>query len=147
MTTWNITIRGTVSEPAAMVAPTVVADSASQLTVTKGADPDNGGVHISSYDLRHSPNAATWMIIPSVGESYSIAGLAADTVYYVQTRAVNGVGLGPWSPVAVASTLSEAGVWSITDNGDGTASATGPGFSSTMTVTDNNDGTAIAQNA
>lgn len=90
--------------PAQMSAPSLVADSASQITATLAAAPDNGGAVITSYDLRYSTDEATWTTLTGITSPRAITGLASGTLYYVQSRAVNLAGNAAWSASASATT-------------------------------------------
>jgi len=96
------------SAPGQMAAPTLVVDSDTQITATLAADPADGGSPIASYDLRYSTDEATWTDVIGVTSPHVITGLAASTLYYVQTRAVNAVGAGAWSASATATTDAAA---------------------------------------
>lgn len=91
----STTVAATV--PAQMSAPTLTVDSASEITATLAADPDDGGSEILEYDLRYSTDEATWTEILDIESPWQIGGLTASTLYYVQTRAINAVGAGAWS--------------------------------------------------
>ena len=93
-----------VTVPAQMAAPSLVVDSATQITATKAADPGDGGSAITSYDLRYSTDQATWTESIGFTSPLAVTGLTASTLYYIQTRAVNGVGAGAWSASASATT-------------------------------------------
>ena len=91
---------------------TAVTGSPSSLEVSWQA-PDDGGSTITDYDLRYyqgvsdPADEADWVTanettgLPrtaTAATSWTITGLAANTFYRVQVRAVNAVGEGPWSP-------------------------------------------------
>lgn len=84
--------------PSALAAPTVTA-SATQLVASWSTPPSDGGSPVTSYDLRHSVQAAeTWTTVTGVTAPRTISTLVNGTTYEVQVRAVNAVGNGAWSP-------------------------------------------------
>ena len=101
---WSSTSVGIpVEAPGAPAAPTVAAD-VGELTVTWTTPADVGGSAITGYDVRHklssAPDiAANWTEAANTGDdlSHTISGLANDTQYDVQVRAVNAEGDGVWS--------------------------------------------------
>lgn len=92
--------------PGTMSAPSLAVDSSTQITATLAADPARNGADITSYDLRHSTDEATWTTVTGITSPHAITGLSAATLYYVQTRAVNSVGAGAWSASASDTTSS-----------------------------------------
>lgn len=74
----------------------------------RAAAPADGGSPITSYDLRWSTDQATWTTQTGIADPQTVSGLAASTTYYVQTRAVNAVGAGAWSPSGSAATQAAA---------------------------------------
>lgn len=102
-------ISGTITEvpdtvPAQMDPPTLAVNSDTQITATFASDPDDGGSPITSYDLQHSTDNATWTVEIGEVSPYAITGLTGGTLYYVQTRAVNAIGNGAWSTSAQDTT-------------------------------------------
>lgn len=93
-----------VTAPAPMIAPHVTAGSASHITVTLRMDPYDGGAPITSRDIRYSVDETNWTIVADVISPRAIMGLAAETEYFVQTRVVNEVGAGAWSPSVPVTT-------------------------------------------
>ena len=84
------------------------------LTVAWTTPEQTGGADISSYDLRYIESGAPdkadedWTVVDDAWTSgpltYTITGLAGDTQYDVQVRAVNAVGDGLWSGTENAAT-------------------------------------------
>ncbi len=90
--------------PGQMAAPAVASTGPSSLSVDRAADPADGGSAIASFDLRYSVDQASWTEVSGISDPEALTGLAADTTYFVQTRAVNAVGAAPWSASGSAST-------------------------------------------
>ena len=84
------------------------------LTVVWTAPAQPGGSDITSYDVRYIESGApdkadeNWTVVDDAWTSgpltYAITGLAGDTQYDVQVRAVNAVGDGLWSDTENAAT-------------------------------------------
>ena len=90
-----------------------------QLVVSWTAPVEMGEGDIVSYDLRHIAAVAdetvgsNWTVVEDAWSAsrrgsleYAITGLDADTRHDVQVRAVNSRRTGPWSGIAVGTTLS-----------------------------------------
>lgn len=100
--------------PAQMSAPTVTAVTGvngEEISVSRATAPSANGSPITSYDLRWDTDsgmgtATTVTDIIAVGEI--IDSLTAGTEYFVQTRANNAVGNGPWSSNGSATTTVAA---------------------------------------
>ncbi len=90
--------------PGQMSAPTVDPAGTTALTVDRAADPGDGGSPILSFDLRYSSDLSTWTTVTGIGDPETLTGLMENTTYYVQTRAENAVGVGPWSASGMAIT-------------------------------------------
>lgn len=101
---------GTSTVPAAMAAPSVAAVGATRMSVTPAAAPADGGTPITGYEARISTDGGTtW------GAAQAITGPAVASTYggftpgaanhVAQTRAVNSVGAGAWSPSSSAVTM------------------------------------------
>lgn len=105
------TVSPLLSEPGQMGQPAAAVISASQIDVTLAADPQDGGSPITLRELRYSLDQANWTVLSGLAaaETRSVQALAASTVYYFESRAINGVGPGAWSPVRMAMTESLAG--------------------------------------
>jgi len=101
--------------PAAMAAPTLTPGD-TQITVARAAAPSNGGSAITSYDARRSTDGTNWTTITGIGTSQALTGLVNGTAYQVQTRAVNAVGPGAWSPSATATPVAASGVTKLPAN-------------------------------
>ena len=92
--------------PALMTGATVTPADRS-LVVTWTA-PDQGTSAITGYELRYTDEDSrgardddNWTVVrslPATPLSYTITGLSPRGTYYVQVRAVNAVGAGPWIP-------------------------------------------------
>ena len=86
------------------------------LIVWWNAPSREGGSDITTYDLRYIETSAdetvdsNWTVVQDVWTTskgplrYALTGLAAETQYDLQVRAVNGVGDGPWSATATGTT-------------------------------------------
>ena len=97
----------------------VVTPGDEQIVVSWTAPKETGEGDIASYDLRHIPAVAdervdsnwtevedAWRATVGGRLEYAITGLAADTRYDVQVRAVDSERAGPWSMVLAGTTLS-----------------------------------------
>lgn len=126
----GITVKGAATAPARMDAPTLTVDSATQITAILAAETDDGGTAITSFDLRHSTDEATWSEVVGVTSPHAIPGLTPSTPCYVQTRAVNAVGNGAWSASAPATTSAATGhaFFDGFDQSDGTMLGTLPEY-------------------
>ncbi len=96
--------------PGTMSAPALAQISQTQLSVTRAAAPAPGAGPITSYDLRYSVDQSSWTTLTAIASPQTLSGLAAGTLYYVQTRAVNGFGPAAWSVSASLATVSAAPV-------------------------------------
>lgn len=105
ITTLRQSFGSSATVPSTMVAPALAQVDQSRLSVTRGASPLTGGSAILSYDLRFSTDQVTWTVVAGIAAVQQIAGLAAGTLYFVQTRAVNAVGPAGWSVSASLSTV------------------------------------------
>lgn len=97
-------ISGTVTlitVPAQMAAP-ALSSTATRITVTKAADPANGGSPITSYDFQYSTNGgSSWTVVAGFTSPQAQPGFTPGAAgMLVQERAVNIVGPGPWSASA-----------------------------------------------
>jgi len=93
--------------PGTMSAPAVTGASSTSVSVDRAAAPSDGGSAITSYDLRWSTDEATWTTVTGISDPQTVSSLAVWTNYYVQTRAVNGVGNGAWSLSGQGETLMD----------------------------------------
>ena len=84
-------------QPEPMAAPAVTASGAGGVLVARAAAPADNHAPILRYDLRHSTDGATWTEVTAIAELWTLTGLAAGIPCQVQTRAVNALGVGPWS--------------------------------------------------
>ncbi|WP_428516250.1 fibronectin type III domain-containing protein [Roseovarius sp.] len=126
--------------PAQMAAPTVTATSATEISVDLATAPDDGGSEITGYDLRWSTNQADWTTLLDIADPQTIDELTAETEYFVQTRAVNAVGPGPWSASGSDTTDAVAATLTITNfsysrNADGVAPTITANAAATGTTT------------
>lgn len=126
----DVTLTGTVAAgtamaPAAMAAPTVTT-TATRITITKAADPSNGGSPITDYDYRTSTDGgSTWSAWSALASPQTVAGFTpGSTTVRAQTRANNAVGKG------ATGTAASATMKVVTFVGYANASGTG----STMTI-------------
>lgn len=93
--------------PDQMAQPSLSSDPQSgsdSIVVDLAAAPGDGGSPITRFDLRYSTDDATWTELGSVANPETLGGLSSGTTYFVQTRAVNANGPGPWSTSATAAT-------------------------------------------
>ncbi len=104
----SATTASAATAPAQMGAPEVSVVSETELSVSRAAAPADGGSAILSYDLRYSVDEAAWTVVAGIAEPQPIGGLSGGTSYFVQTRAVNAVGAGPWSDSTSATTATGA---------------------------------------
>ncbi len=91
--------------PGTMATPTLYAGP-EQLVATWTVPTDNGGSEITAYHLRHREDGSgSWEIITEgidgTSTSHVISDLINGAIYQVQTRAVNAVGAGDWSEIAM----------------------------------------------
>ena len=100
----GLDVRGVATVPSQMAAPTLAQTTRTALSVTLAADPYNGGSAITSRDWRYSVDQSIWTTVTGVSTG-SQASLVAGTGYFFQTRAVNGIGAGPWSASANKDTV------------------------------------------
>ena len=109
----TVTVRDDDTEaPAAPDAPSVSAASVTSLSVTWPA-PDNAGPAITDYDYRYRTTSpqGEWMEVTDTtvtALSATIAGLAENTSYDVQVRAINDEGTGGWSASGSGATDADA---------------------------------------
>lgn len=94
--------------PSQMAAPAVSSASDTSISVDRAAAPANNNAAITSYDLRWSTDESTWTTVTGITDPKTITGLTISTLYYVQTRAVNGFGAGAWSTSGSATTAGDA---------------------------------------
>ncbi len=120
--------------PTAPGAPTVTAAAATATTLTVNwSAPADGGSPISSYELRYIESEASeradehWTLQRGLSAGAPLAtvltGLTDGVSYDIQARAVNAVGVGPWSATRTAVT---------TDHGDTRGEATPLALESSM---------------
>src|SRR6478736_1502469 len=90
-------------------APSLSGITPTGLTVTWGA-PYNGGSAITGYDVQWATDSGFTQNVGSVavfsGLQTTLSGLTPGATYWVRTRAVNGMGPGPWSAAATSTTLT-----------------------------------------
>jgi len=101
---------GSATAPAAMAAPAMIAASATRLTVTPAAAPADGGSAITGYEVRFSADGGTtWgaaVAITGPGAAQTYTGFTSGAANQVsQTRAINAIGPGAWSPSSSAVTM------------------------------------------
>ena len=99
-------------------APTIgsVTSEMDSLAISWAPPLGDGFSAITAYDLRYIETSAdetvdsNWTVVQDVWTTskgplrYALTGLAAETQYDLQVRAVNGVGDGPWSATATGTT-------------------------------------------
>lgn len=126
--------------PGTMAAPAVAGTGSSVLTVDRAVAPPDGGSPITGYEMRWSTDQATWTVGSMTTTPDTITGLSASTLYYVQTRALNAVGPGAWSPSGSATTQAAGDVTAPVLTAP-TATATGPTSADLTVTTDEGNGT------
>ena len=94
------------SVPAQMSAPILSATGSISISVALGPVSGDGGSAITSFDLRYSTDQANWTEMLDIADPEDLTGLLASTQYFVETRATNANGDGPWSQAASISTLA-----------------------------------------
>lgn len=94
--------------PDQMSAPTGTAASSTSISWDRAAAPAANNSAITSYDLRYSTDESTWTTVTGITDPQTVSSLTAETLYYAQTRAVNGVGAGAWSTSGTATTDAAA---------------------------------------
>ena len=112
---WTIKVYGHMLTPAAPAVDSVTPGEDS-LIVAWSAPAVNRGTGVTSYDLRHIPTAAdeteedNWTVVGDIWTvthggylERRVTGLAGNTQYDVQVRAVNQAGAGPWSETATGT--------------------------------------------
>ena len=94
------------SEPAMTDKPTLGTPAPGQISVVPAATIWDGVDFtkraITGRDLRYSMDGSTWTTVTRAAGP--ITGLASSRLYFVQTREVNAVGVGPWSASATVTT-------------------------------------------
>lgn len=93
--------------PGPMAAPTLTQVDQTHLQVIRAAAaaPGNGGSAITSYDPRFSTDQVACTTVTGITAVQSLSDLAAGTLYHVQTRAVNAVGVAGRSPLGIVATM------------------------------------------
>lgn len=112
------------------MAPPTLSVAGQTIQVTFVTTTGNNGSPITTYDLRYSTDQANWTDVTDVTSPYTLT-LSPQTDYFVQTRATNSVGSGPWSLSASATTGQGVtapapfipGDWSISDAETGATAA------------------------
>ena len=110
-----------------VLAPTTVTPGDRSLAVGWSAPQDVGTSTVTAYDLRYVPTTteqlytdSNWTVIEDIWVSgggdlaYTITQISPVHEYYVQVRAVNGSGDGPWLP---HSRILESGKGNPTTSG------------------------------
>ena len=108
----DVEFRSTVTSvvPSAPAIPTLI--PAVDSLIVEWAPPSSIGTHsITSYDIQHRQGTSgdftlvdpAWSSGPL---SYTILGLSGGQAHQVQVRAVSSAGVGSWSSIATATTLS-----------------------------------------
>lgn len=94
-------VAGTATAPLQMAAPTLTS-TATRITITKAADPANGGSAITGYDFRYSTDGGTnWSTPAALTSPQTVSGFTPGaTGMLVQERANNAIGNGAWSTSA-----------------------------------------------
>jgi hypothetical protein len=111
-----ITLPALPTAPAQMNAPTLTVAGSTTISVDLASAPSDGGSVITSYDLRYSTDETNWTVVSDVSDPEAVLGLNANTLYYVQTRAVNAMDANPnnWS-ASVSATTEEASTASVAE--------------------------------
>jgi len=100
------TLAPSASAPAQSLAPSLSVVSSTRIDTTLGTPQADGGSPITSNDLRISTDQVNWTVAVAIAVPFQWTGLVASTQYFVQTRAVNAIGAGPWSVSASAVTAA-----------------------------------------
>lgn len=83
--------------PSAPIIGTATATGSTTATVTFSAPTSNGGATITEYQCYDYGNNLRGTLNQSTGGTFSLTGLSAGTSYQFKVRAVNSVGIGPFS--------------------------------------------------
>ena len=107
---WSLPGTGTTTAvatvPARPARPAASSSSTNTMEVVWSA-PDDGGSAITDYDVRYrAGRTGAWTLHAHTGTDamVTVDGLQPGTYYEVQVRAENGIGAGPWSLSASATT-------------------------------------------
>jgi len=90
--------------PSQMIAPVITSTGETSISVDRDDTTFAGSSTITSYDLRWSTDQTNWTLVTGISDPETVSGLTSETTYYVQTRALNAVGAGPWSIAASVQT-------------------------------------------
>ena len=101
----NLPILAAATAPAAPLPPSLVANSATEVTVYWRA-PYDGGAAVDTYSVQYRVNGSpSWTAATGLmGLSYKISGLSSSTTYEVQVRATNSVGDSAFSTSGIVVT-------------------------------------------
>jgi len=118
-------VAGTGAAPSAMAAPTVTT-TATRITITKAADPFDGGSAITSYSYRTSTdNGATWGAWAALTSPQTVTGFVPGaTNILAQTRANNAIGSGATGASSTAATMKVITFLGFHKGDDATVAAT-----------------------
>ena len=111
---WSATAAGTPQTTADAPSIDLITPGNRALSAAWSAPSNTGGFAIISYDMRYIRNDASdkvdpnnWTLREDIWESgsleHTITGLTNEVEYDVQVRAVNAVGNGPWSALAIGT--------------------------------------------
>lgn len=93
-------------EPGKMDPPTLDLDPSGEIEVSFLPPDHTGSSAITSYDIRHSEDEGNWTIIAEVsGSPEVLIGVDPHTDHWIQVRAINSHGPGPWSVSAKHSAV------------------------------------------
>ena len=124
--------------PLAPETPIVTGEDSTSLQIAWTAPDNSGRPDIEGYNTQYRKKGETqWVNGPqdiTLTET-TVSGLEQDTTHEARTQAVNDEGLGAWSEPGEGTTLSTDATLSglELDDGNGTAVALSPGFSSETT--------------
>ena len=108
----RITVMNVAEEPGAPAAPTVVSTDFDSNAATFELkviwyEPDDTGDGVDGYNVEYKKTTETSFVSvehSGTATTATITDLDDDTSYQVRVRAMNSVGLGPWSPSSPGST-------------------------------------------
>ena len=110
---WSPSATGTTGAPPSAISGLEVVGGDQRLSITWEPPADDGGLTITSYELRYrQADGGSWSSHPHPGSDTDavVYRLATGVSYEVQVRAVNPAGAGGWSLSAFGATGAAPGV-------------------------------------